>query len=223
VSGPLDFGDDRAGDEPPAPRRPEAPPPARPPGVSRYTWFIGVVAFLLVVLVTVNSVGGGGAAEPGGPAGGERLPPFAAPLANAAPRADGNEDANLLTKKACAVRGEGILNICEQVERGPVVLALLPTEAGRCRRETLEQFDRLAPRLREARFAVVGSRGERADLRGEHPYPVAWDRDGGLASAYGLVGCPQITFAERGGAVAETTRTPLTDDDLARRVQDLVR
>jgi hypothetical protein len=90
VSGPLDFGDDRAGEEPPAPRRPEAPPPARPPGVSRYTWFIGVVAFLLVVLVTVNSVGGGGAAEPGGPAGGERLPPFAAPLANAAPRADGN-------------------------------------------------------------------------------------------------------------------------------------
>jgi hypothetical protein len=173
--------------------------------------------------VTLNAVGGGGAVDPGGPSGGAKLPPFAAPLADAAPRPDGQEDANLLTTSACKVRGRGIVNICEQYERGPVVLAIFVTEGARCRDGLLEQFDRLAPRLPGARFVAIGSRGERRLLRGEHAFPVGWDRDGGLATAYGLVGCPQITFAERGGAVVDTTREPLSDDDLTRRVQQLLR
>jgi hypothetical protein len=85
----------------------------------------------------------------------------------------------------------------------------------------LGQFDRLAPRHAGVRFVAVGSRGDRKDLRGRHAFPVGWDRDGGLATAYGLVGCPQVTFAERGGRVVATTRQALTDDELARRVQQL--
>ena len=224
MSGPLDFREEPGrdpDDSAPAPP-PEAPPPARPPGISRYTWFAGVVALLLTALVTLNAVGGGGA-DPGGPEGGAKLPGFAAPLAEAPPRPDGNEDANLLTGKACKVRGEGIVNICEAYERGPVVLALFPTAAGGCRSDTLEQLDRLAPRLEGVRIVAVGSRGDRAELRGDHPYPVGWDRDGGLATAYGLVGCPQITFAHRGGEVLETTREPLTDEELLDRVGALRR
>jgi hypothetical protein len=199
---------------------PKAPPPARPPGVSRYTWFIGVVAFLLLVLVTINAVDDQGA-EPGGPEQGAKLLPFAVPRADAPARKSGDEDANLNSEKACSVRGPGILNICEEAEQGPVVLALFPSDASRCS-AVMEQFDRLARRLRDVRFVAVGSRGDREDLLGRrHAFPVGWDRDGGVATAYGLVGCPQITFARKGGAVVETTRQELTDEEIARRAERL--
>ena len=199
---------------------PQAPPPARPPGASRYTWFIGVVAFLFVVLVTINAVDDQGT-DPGGPEGGAKLVPFAVPRADAPARRTGDEDANLDRRTACSVRGPGILNICEEAEQGPVVLALFPTDAARCAR-VVEQFDRLARRLRDVRFVAVGSRGRRDDLRGRrHDFPIGWDRDGGVATAYGLVGCPQISFARKGGAVVETTRRALTDDEIARRAEAL--
>jgi hypothetical protein len=202
--------------------RPQAPPPARPPGVSRYTWFVGVVAFLLVVLVTVNAVDDQGA-PPGGPEGDAKLVPFATPRADAPPREDGAEDANLNSKAACKVRGPGILNICEEYEKGPVVLALFPTDASRCA-AVIDQFDRVARRQRDVRFVAVGSRGKREDLTGRrHAFPVGWDRDGGVATGYGLVGCPQITFAHKGGVVAETTRQELTDEELVAKTERLKR
>ena len=201
---------------------PQAPPPARPPGASRYTWFIGVVAFLLVVLVTINAVEDQGS-EPGGPDRDAKLVPFAVPRADAPARKSGDEDANLDSKTACKIRGPGILNICEEAEKGPVVLALFPTDASRCA-SVIEQFDRLARRLRDVRFVAVGSRGKRQDLTGRrHDFPVGWDRDGGVATGYGLVGCPQITFAHKGGVVVETTRQELTDEEITERAERLRR
>ena len=194
-----------------------APPPARPSGASRYTWFLGVVAFLLIVVVILNAVGSGGV-SPGGPGGGGRLIPFAVPLASAPSRPD--DDANVDRRKACRVRGRGILNICELQERGPVVLAIFPTDAGRCR-TVLRQFARVAPRFEGVSFAAVGSAGDRKELGGPWRFPVGWDRDRAVSSVYGLVGCPQITFARRGGRVVETTRRPLSDAELAGIVRRL--
>ena len=42
-----------------------------------------------------------------------------------------------------------------------------------------------------------------------------------FSSAFGLVGCPQITFARQGGTVVETTRTELTDDELIAKARAL--
>ena len=80
---------------------PQAPPPARPPGVSRYTWFIGVVAFLLIVLVTINAVDDQGVAARRARAASAKLVPFAAPRADAPAREGGDEDANLNSETAC--------------------------------------------------------------------------------------------------------------------------
>lgn len=215
MTGPLDF-DDR---EPTRREPPVAPPPARPPGASRYTWFLGVVVFLLLAVVTVNAITTEGVSG-GGPTGGDRIIPFAAPLADAAPRAD--DDANVDARQACRVTGPGVLNVCRLVRRGPVVLALFPSEARRCR-SVLAQFDRVAAQARGVQLVAVGSRGERAVLQGRRRYPVGWDRDGAVASIYGLAGCPQITFAERGGRVVESTRSELTDAELVRRIRRLAR
>lgn len=227
--GPLDFGDEPIrGDEPVHPGgaadspggAPPPPEPARPTGASRYTWFLGVVAFLLVVVAILNSIGSEGV-SPGGPDAGDRLVPFAVPLADAPPRRD--DDANIDPQRACAVRGQGVLNICALAERGPVVFALFPTEGGRCR-EVLDQFARVAPRFDGVQFVAVGSRGDRDILRGrDDPFPVGFDRDGAVSSVYGLAGCPQITFARRGGDVLRTTRRPLSDSELAGIVRELQR
>lgn len=224
--GPLGFGDERDAQDDLAPAHEPAPftppPPAPPPGSNRYTWFVGVVAFLLIALAIVNSIGSGGVPS-GGPDGGDRLVPFAVPLAAAPSRPD--EDANVDRDTACRVRGPGVLNMCELAERGPVVFALFPTGGAPCR-AVLDQFAQLAPQFEDegVTFVGVGGRGERSDLTERRwPFPVGWDKDGAVASVYGLVGCPQISFAERGGAVVETTRRELTDAELTDKVRELVR
>jgi hypothetical protein len=195
--------------------------------VKRYSWFLGVVVFLLLVVVTLNGITTGADEEipSGGPNRGAKLHPFATPLANS----DLEGDANVAVKDgqgefgdkaACKVRGPKILNICQLYEKKPVVLAIFPAQGEQCR-EILTQLDRVAALFPDVAFAAVGSRGERDDLKGERVFPVGWDRDGAIASLYGLVGCPQITFAHRGGKVLTTTRTEMTDDEIAAQVKRL--
>lgn len=195
--------------------------------MKRYSWFLGVVGFLLLVVVTLNGVNTSQEEEipSGGPEAGAKLHPFATPLA----ASDLKGDANVATKDgqgefgdraACTVRGPKILNICELYERGPVVLAIIPAKGKQCR-TVLDQFQRLAPRFPKASFAAVGARGDRKDLAGPWTFPVGWDRDGAIASLYGLVGCPQITFARRGGKVLRTTRVEMSDSEIAGLVRRL--
>lgn len=188
---------------------------------------LGIGVLLIGVTIMLNAVGGSDA-TPGGPAAGAQMPAFATPAA--ASKLEG--DANLATedtagteagpRPACEVRSADVVNICELYERGPVVLALFPADAKRCR-AVLRQFDRASAAYRgRVAFVAVGSRGDRTDLRG-HAFPVGWDHDGAIATVYGLAGCPQITFARRGGRVVETTHRELTDDELRARVERLVR
>ena len=229
MSGPLDFGDEPRREPPrddpdPSPSTPPAPP-KRPAGSSRYGWFVGLAGFLLIVLVTINSVSTGGQEGGGGLQAGERLPPFAVPLADSSLAGD----ANIATKPgqdelgprpACEVRGPEILNVCEEWELGPVVVAIFPTAAERCRR-VLGQMTRLKGQFPRVRFAGVGAEGDRADLRGDWGFPVGWDRDRQVARAYGVIGCPQVTFANRGGEVVETVPRELTDAEFAEKVRRL--
>jgi hypothetical protein len=193
-------------------------PPAARPARGRYTWFLGVVAFLLIVWVTLNSVTNEGVRS-GGPEPQGRLVWFAVPDADAPPRDD--EDANVDQDSVCRVRGRGILNICELAREVPLVLALFPSDAKRCK-GVMDQFQRLAPQLTAASFVAVGSRGDRNDLLDRRwGFRVGWDKDGAVASVYGLVGCPQVTFAHRGGRVLRTTRQEISDRTMAGLVRRL--
>ena len=201
----------------------ETPPPPRA-GLGRYTWFLGVVAFLLIVVAILNGISTEGP-QTGGPDRGAKMQPFATPLAASDLKGDANvatedDQGEFGARAACKVRGPKILNICELYERGPVVLAIFPAEGDQCR-DILDQFQRLAPRFPDASFAAVGSRGDRDDLEGPWRFPVGWDPDGAIASLYGLVGCPQITFARRGGKVVQTTRREMTDNQIAGLVRRL--
>lgn len=213
------------------PASPGAPQPRLPRGVSRYGWFAGVVLVLLIAYVTLNTARSDGPGSTGVPTG-ERMPPFAAPLATGAVNGDvnvarGNGQGAAGVRPACQVRGRGILNVCALWERGPVVLAFLATRGARCTGE-LDTLDRVRAAHPGVEFAAVSIRGDRRELRAlvrRHGwgFPVGWDRDGVLANVYGVAVCPQLTYALPGGRVSATSIGELDRAGLDRRVAALER
>lgn len=179
--------------------------PSRPPSYGRY---VGLLAVVILVLITINTL----VTKPNGASGivpGQPLAPFAVPLA----LGNLSGDANVATAAgqgaagavpACSVRGPEVLNICQQYEQGPVVLALF-VDGGSCP-AVLSSMQSLAASFPGVRFAAVAIKGERAALRRliaeKHlTLPVGIDADGALAALYRLASCPQVSFAYPGGIV----------------------
>jgi hypothetical protein len=208
-----------------------APEPRLPAGVSRYGWFVGVVAALLIAYVALNTARSPGPGSQGVRTG-ARMPPFAAPLALGPLTGDVNVarrrgQGAAGARPACEVRGPGVLNVCALWERGPVVLAFLATRGARCTGE-LDALERERARHPGVQFAAVAIRGDRGELRAlvrrhRWRFPVGWDRDGVLANLYRVAVCPQLTYALPGGRVTATTIGELGGARLDRRVAALER
>ncbi len=233
--GPLGFG---PGPEDPAAevaRRAaageESPAPSRPPlgPTSRYAWIVGVVAVLAVGWLVVGASRPPGPGATGLPAG-SRLPPFAAVLATSpvvcaserdacdtnVARAAGQGRAG--NRPACEVRGPTVLNVCELAQRGPLVLGLLATRSGGCI-AGLGGLGELRRRHRGLQVAVVAIGGGLEELRGivrrrNWSFPVGWDRDGVLASLYGVAACPYVVVARWRGRVQATLLGTAVRDEL---------
>jgi hypothetical protein len=184
---------------------PEHGPPARTP--PRYGGYVGLLALVIVVLITINTI----VTKPNGVKGlapGERVPPFAVPLAlgnlsgdaDTATRADEGAAGRV---PACRERGPQILNICQLYEGAPVVLALF-VDGGSCA-DVLDEMRALSPSFPGVRFAAVALKGDRGRVRKlirKHglAFPVGLDNDGALAALYKVGTCPQLTFVLPGGA-----------------------
>ncbi len=144
-------------------------------------------------------------AQPGRPARrstpGPRRLPFAVPLA----RGNMVGDANIASHAhegesgevpACSVRGGEVLNICELIEQGPVVLALF-VDGGSCT-GVLGEMQALQSSFPQVRFAAVEIKGSRSDLRTliahEGLTLPGWHRRrrGRCASLYKVLSCPQV-------------------------------
>ena len=198
----------------------EPAPPRPPAGTSRYTWVVGVLAVLALAYITLNTLG---ADKPGsrGVPNGKPLPPFAVPLATSTLVGDAQVD----PKKACKVRGGDILNSCQLAERGPVVLAFFATRSKRCE-DQVDVLDRVRRRFPDVGFAAVSVRGDRGAVRRlvqqrGWKLAVGYDQDGAVSNAYAVAICPTITFARRGGKVADTSFSLLDEAALAKRVEAL--
>ena len=189
-----------------------------------------MLGVLILILITINTI----VTKPNGATGiapGQPMAPFAVPLAlgtlagdaNVATTAGQGAAGNV---PACSVRGPRILNICEEYERGPVVLALF-VAGGSCP-AVLSEMQSLVPVFPGVRFAAVSIRGERPAVRRliharALTYPVGFDADGALAALYRLATCPQVTFAYPGGTVQSRAllNTP-TAAQLRSRVSELL-
>jgi hypothetical protein len=180
--------------------------------VKRPGLIVGVVAVAVIAYISFNSLRTEG---PGsrGPTEGSRLPAFAAPLA-----LSGLEGAANVSDRACDVRGEDVLNVCELAARGPVVLAFFAEPIARCV-DQIDLLDDVRARHPRVAFAAVAIAGDRDDLRRRvrergWRLPVGHDSDGAVANAYAVPVCPMITFAARGGEVRSTAIGSQTEDQL---------
>jgi hypothetical protein len=187
--------------------REEASAQARSQG-ARYGRYVGLLALLIVALITVNTL----VTKPKGVAGvvpGSPLPPFAAPLATGYLPGDADVATHAHQGAAgripaCELRGPQILNICALYERAPVVLALF-INGGSCA-HVLAKVQTLVPVFPAVRFAAVAIGGDRKALRSlvrrmGLTFPVGVDADAAVASLYNVATCPQISFALPGGRV----------------------
>lgn len=189
-----------------------------------------MLGVLILVLITINTI----LTKPNGARGiepGHKVPPFAVPLAqgsvNGAANVATRADEGAAKRPACAVRGTGILNVCQLYERGPLVLALFVDE-GSCP-AILSDMQALAPAFPGVQFAAVAIKGGRSELlklvrkRGLS-LPVGFDIEGTLASLYKLASCPQVTFAYPGGVVqSRALLSRPSQMTLRARVQRLVK
>ena len=200
--------------------RPESPAgdagPALPgPAAPRYGRYVGLLAVVILVLITINTI----VTKPNGGSGfapGQRVAPFAVPLA----LGNLSGDANVATRAgegsagrvpACQVRGSQILNLCQLYEGAPVVLALF-VDSGSCP-AVLGDMQALAPSFPGVHFAAVAIKEQRAAVRrlvrGRGlGFPVGLDSDGALAVLYKVASCPQLSFVLPGGV--EQGRTVLS-------------
>ncbi|HWI06850.1 MAG TPA: hypothetical protein VNT54_04990, partial [Solirubrobacteraceae bacterium] len=186
---------------------------------SRWAWLVGAAAILVAGYLAIDAARPAGPGAAGLPAG-ARLAPFAVVLARSGAVCDSADDpcdANVArsagqgaagSRPACEVRGPAVLNVCELTQRGPLVLGLMATRQAPC----VAAFDRLEDlrrRHRGLQVAVVSLGGDLDDLRRivrarRWSFPVGWDRDGVLASLYGVVTCPYVVVARWRGRVQAT-------------------
>jgi AhpC/TSA family len=183
--------------------QPESPAGPAPP---RYGRYVGLLAVVILVLITINTI----VTKPNGGSGfapGEKVAPFAVPLA----LGNLSGDANVATRTgeglagrvpACEVRGTQVLNLCQLYEGAPVVLALF-VDSGSCP-AVLADMRALAPSFPGVHFAAVAIKGQRTAVRRlvrtrSLAFPVGVDSDGALAVLYKVASCPQLSFVLPGG------------------------
>jgi peroxiredoxin len=187
----------------PATARPAPLPPAaidtRP-----YRWMVGIFGLALVVAVSIYQFATHGVGTTGVPPGG-KLHYFAAPLADT----NLNGDPNLSPPCTLARHDPRALNLCLLAKREPLVMAFFVTGSPECRRQVdaLQALSRQFP-AREVQFAAVAVHATHAAtaalVRSHHwTIPVAYDRDGSVGALYGVVICPMVELASRGGVVRD--------------------
>jgi hypothetical protein len=189
----------------PEPRKPPEPP--RPAG--RYGWVVGVAFMIVVIVAGANALRNSGEGYRGVPTG-ERLPPFAAPLAVGGP--DG-KDVNIAPSKACEVRGPGVFNLCDARGRRPLVLTFVANASQGCENQ-LDRVEAVRREFPEVDFVGVISKRERPDVERlvrakGWGFPVVVDRDLALFNLYGIGDCPTTVFARRGGIANASLRGKL--------------
>jgi hypothetical protein len=201
----------------PEPRRPRAPP--RPGG--RYGWVVGVAFIIVVIVAGANALRNSGEGYRGVPAG-ERLPPFAAPLAIGGPD---DKDVNIAPDDACDVRGPGVFNVCDLSREKPIAMTFVANASQGCG----DQLDRVEAIRREfpgVAFVGVISRRDRSEVEDRvrqngWDFPVVVDRDAALFNLYGIGDCPTTVFAHRGGKSNRSVRGELAPARLRRELREI--
>ena len=207
----------------------------------RYSIAVGLLFVVLIVFVTIQTLGGedGGGTlglddqEPRWP-----LPAFAVPEVSAKLEGDANvaqddcassavpcpEDAR--RTPACEIQTPGALRVCDLFDR-PLVISFWFTKGGNCitQQDVVQTVSqRYGGRVNFLSLDIRDDRDEVRELVREHGWtiPVGYDRDGAVAGLYRVGGCPTFAYAFPGGTLQSASIGDLTEAELSERVDELL-
>jgi hypothetical protein len=201
-----EAGDAVDGDEPEGDEPEGAPADAGsglPPGyvaaIGVLAAAIAIVAFLLAVVVPLETQESGSVGI-GSVGIGEKIDPFAVPIATS----ELEGDANIDPERACSVAGDDVLRICDYFDR-PLVMSFWFTKGASACIDEQDEFDEVVRRFSSrAGFVSINVRDERERVREiieERGWQVTvgHDTDGAVSNIYRVGGCPTILFVSPGG------------------------
>jgi hypothetical protein len=207
----------------------------------RYSIAVGLVFVVLVVFVSIQTLGGG---EDGGTLGLDQqeprwpLPEFAVPDAAAELEGDANvaqDDCALAAvpcpvdarrTPACEISAPGAIRVCDLFDR-PLVISFWFTKGGNCvaQQDVVEDaYRRYRDRVNFLSLDIHDDRDEVRELVREHGWtmPVGYDRDGAVGSLYRVGGCPTLAYVYPGGTLQDASIGEFTEGELSQRIEALL-
>ena len=207
----------------------------------RYSLLVGLLFLAVIVVATINTIGGGGGGETLGldklPARWP-LPEFAVPEGAGGLEGDANvaqddcetsslpcpEDAR--RPPACRIHASGAIRICDLFDR-PLVISFWFTKGDGCtdQQDVVERlYRRYGGRVGFLSLDIHDDRDTLRELIRRHGWtmPVGYDRDGAVGSLYGVGGCPTFAYAYPGGTLQSASIGELTAVQLGERVNRLL-
>ncbi|HET7417398.1 MAG TPA: TlpA disulfide reductase family protein [Solirubrobacterales bacterium] len=207
----------------------------------RYSILVGLLFLAVIVVATVNTLeGGGGGATLGLDRLPDRwpLPEFAVPAGAGRLEGDANvaqddcETSELPCPEeaqrtpACRIDTPESIRVCDLFDR-PLVISFWFSKGDGCA-EQQDVVERLYRRYRgEVGFLSLDIRDDRDTLRELIRWrgwtmPVGYDRDGAVASLYGVGGCPTFAYVYPGGTLEDASIGDLTSAQLEAKVEGLL-
>jgi hypothetical protein len=207
----------------------ERSPAGEPPGKVKlplnYGALVGILIAFVAVFILVNALRNTESGTVGiGPVGiGEKVDPFAVPIADSELEGDANVDPD----QACRVEGDDVLRICDYFNR-PLLISFWFTGGAEECIDQQDVFDQVASQFRSRIGAVsINVRDDRDRVRElieerDWKVPVGHDTDGAVSNMYRIGGCPTFLFVKAGGVLerAEIGRT--TVEELSSQVRSFL-
>ncbi len=206
----------------------------------RYSLLVGLIFAAVIVIATINTLGGKDEETLGLDKLEARwpLPEFAVPRADGRLEGDANvaqDDCEVARtpcpqsarrQPACRISTPGAIRICDYFDL-PLVISFWFSRGGNCV-EQQDVVDRVDRRYGgEVSFLSLDIRDDRDTVRElirrrGWEMPVGYDRDGAVASLYRIGGCPTFAYVYPGGTLQDASIGELTPSQLEANVDRLL-
>lgn len=206
----------------------------------RYSIVVGLLFLVVIVIASVHTLGGGGGETLGLDQFPSRwpLPEFAVPAGASQLEGDANVaqddcDSSQLPcpessqrTPACQIKTKGAIRICDFFDR-PLVISFWFTKGDGCvdQQDVVQQvYERYRDRVGFLSLDIRDDRDALRELIHQHGWtmPVGFDRDGAVATLYGVGGCPTFAYVYPGGTLQSASIGDLTASQLSARVDRLL-